>query len=299
MSKASTKELLATIRDYALVNQTPVSLRQMVKFGRSPNAGTLLRASQFLREELPIRLAHRVVELDKAPYGLSDMPSICRVKDWYAQSFKDLVDFPTPEQFGIDGKLLLDERQSSEQGFVPSSLETPLQPASNFLSEKKAADSGPLRSSESSAMRKMLFGQQQTRANLPSLDASDGEAIWNSESTKPDFKRNSEISFITASSAAPIKVAIPETSDTETLKRQASTLKKSFQRYYSPIKKAEFSSRLEEYNRLFVECIENVKKRHDPTMSTMGRVCHMRLYYFPPCAATSGCRHQTFLVLDC
>lgn len=51
-------------------------------------AGTLFRASQFLAEELPIRLAHRVEELETLPDGLNDMPSVQKVKDWYAQSFE-------------------------------------------------------------------------------------------------------------------------------------------------------------------------------------------------------------------
>lgn len=39
-------------------------------------------------EELPVRLAHRVKELDELPHNLSDMPSIKKVKNWYAQSFE-------------------------------------------------------------------------------------------------------------------------------------------------------------------------------------------------------------------
>ena len=50
--------------------------------------GTLFRASQFLSEELPIRLAHRVQELGDLPDGLNEMTSIKRVQDWYAQSFE-------------------------------------------------------------------------------------------------------------------------------------------------------------------------------------------------------------------
>jgi pyruvate dehydrogenase kinase 2/3/4 len=50
--------------------------------------GTLFRASQFLAEELPIRLAHRVEELTRLPDGLNEMPSVQKVKDWYAQSFE-------------------------------------------------------------------------------------------------------------------------------------------------------------------------------------------------------------------
>lgn len=60
----------------------------MVQFGEKPSTGTLFRASQFLSEELPIRLAHRVQELSDLPDGLNEMPSICRVRDWYAQSFE-------------------------------------------------------------------------------------------------------------------------------------------------------------------------------------------------------------------
>lgn len=55
-------------------------------------SGTLFRASQFLSEELPIRLAHRVEELADLPDGLNEMPSIKRVQDWYAQSFEVRLD---------------------------------------------------------------------------------------------------------------------------------------------------------------------------------------------------------------
>lgn len=83
--------------------------------GQRPSPGTLFKASQFLHgkysicikragycmgwrshglqtqsiiEELPIRLAHRVKELEELPRGLNKMPSILKVKDWYANSFK-------------------------------------------------------------------------------------------------------------------------------------------------------------------------------------------------------------------
>jgi pyruvate dehydrogenase kinase 2/3/4 len=76
--------------------QTGVSLQQMILFGQQPSQGTLLKASEFLSEELPIRLSHRVVELESLPDGLSHMPSIEKVKEWYAQSFEELVTFPRP-----------------------------------------------------------------------------------------------------------------------------------------------------------------------------------------------------------
>ncbi|KAJ7712884.1 mitochondrial branched-chain alpha-ketoacid dehydrogenase kinase-domain-containing protein [Mycena metata] len=82
------------IHHFASFPQTGVSLQQMVLFGQNPSQGTLLKASQFLSEELPVRLAHRVKELDELPHNLSAMPSINKVKDWYAQSFEELINFP-------------------------------------------------------------------------------------------------------------------------------------------------------------------------------------------------------------
>ncbi|PKI84795.1 hypothetical protein MVES_000820 [Malassezia vespertilionis] len=48
------------------------------------------------RQELPIRFAHRVKELHELPVDLAKTPSIVKVKNWYAQSFEELVDFPAP-----------------------------------------------------------------------------------------------------------------------------------------------------------------------------------------------------------
>ncbi|ETW78186.1 hypothetical protein HETIRDRAFT_460407 [Heterobasidion irregulare TC 32-1] len=90
-----TPALWDRIHHFASFPQTGVSLQQMVLFGQNPSQGTLFKASQFLVEELPVRLAHRVKELDELPHNLSSMPSIKKVKNWYAQSFEELIHFPT------------------------------------------------------------------------------------------------------------------------------------------------------------------------------------------------------------
>ncbi|OBT73112.1 hypothetical protein VF21_08942 [Pseudogymnoascus sp. 05NY08] len=97
MSWKKSDRLMETIKHYSAFPATGVSLRQMVQFGERPSVGTLFRASQFLSEELPIRLAHRVQELSDLPDGLNEMTSIKRVKDWYAQSFEEITALPRPE----------------------------------------------------------------------------------------------------------------------------------------------------------------------------------------------------------
>jgi len=54
----------------------------------------LVQATEFLRNELPVRLAHRVVDLESLPQNLNRMPSILKVRGWYIDSFKELVEFP-------------------------------------------------------------------------------------------------------------------------------------------------------------------------------------------------------------
>ncbi|KAI8818557.1 mitochondrial branched-chain alpha-ketoacid dehydrogenase kinase-domain-containing protein [Fimicolochytrium jonesii] len=101
-----TQVLLDQVKRASLQPQTPVSLKQFVEFGHRPSPVTILRGNQFVHHELPVRLAHRVVELETLPHGLSDMPSIRRVKDWYTQSFEDLANLPTPDKYGVPLKAL-------------------------------------------------------------------------------------------------------------------------------------------------------------------------------------------------
>ncbi|KAH3666929.1 hypothetical protein OGAPHI_003379 [Ogataea philodendri] len=92
-----TQQLREEIYRYAQLPQTGVSLRQMVQFGPQPSPGSVFHASRFIVEELPIRLSHRVKELEKLPSGLNNDPSIQLVRDWYAQSFEELRALPEPQ----------------------------------------------------------------------------------------------------------------------------------------------------------------------------------------------------------
>ena len=49
----------------------------------------LIQVAGFLRHELPIRLAHRIADLDDVPL-MKEMPSVQTVKQLYLTSFKEL-----------------------------------------------------------------------------------------------------------------------------------------------------------------------------------------------------------------
>lgn len=97
-----TQPLRDKIIQYAAYPQTSISIRQMVQFGPTPSPGSIFLASQFIVEELPIRLALKVKDLENAPLGLLDQPSTIKVKNWYAQSFEELTLLPKPK---IDDRL--------------------------------------------------------------------------------------------------------------------------------------------------------------------------------------------------
>ena len=56
-------EMRAALRAASQKKQNSVSLRTLLDFGAHPTDKTLMGASAFLHRELPVRLAHRAIEL--------------------------------------------------------------------------------------------------------------------------------------------------------------------------------------------------------------------------------------------
>ncbi|CCH46783.1 pyruvate dehydrogenase kinase isozyme 2,mitochondrial [Wickerhamomyces ciferrii] len=88
------------IAKWAKIPPRGISLKEMVQVGQHPSEETLYNASKFIVRELPIRLAHRIDELENLPNGLNKMQSIEKVKDWYTQSFDDLLQISSKEDTG-------------------------------------------------------------------------------------------------------------------------------------------------------------------------------------------------------
>jgi pyruvate dehydrogenase kinase 2/3/4 len=65
---------------HAFLKQNGVSLKYMLDFGSNPIKRQLVHSAQFLHQELPTRLAHRVAELENLPYGLGEQPKVREVR---------------------------------------------------------------------------------------------------------------------------------------------------------------------------------------------------------------------------
>jgi hypothetical protein len=96
---AASQQLDRELAQAAQLKQTGVSLATLLSFGRQASGGedmaeVLSTSAHFLKRELPIRLAHRALELDTLPHGLSATSGIQTVSDWYKRSFAEIRAFP-------------------------------------------------------------------------------------------------------------------------------------------------------------------------------------------------------------
>ncbi|CAH0475770.1 unnamed protein product [Peronospora belbahrii] len=88
------KTLASKLYELAQLPQTGVSLQYLLEFGTSITREKLIQSARFLHDELPVRYAHRIKNLENLPHGLSAMPSVQQVREWYINSAQELLNFP-------------------------------------------------------------------------------------------------------------------------------------------------------------------------------------------------------------
>ena len=80
------------ILKYSNKDITKVNINNYIK-GREVSINNRIDYScVFLKNEIPIRLAKRIKELDNLPIELSSKPSVNQVRNWYIESFYDFYD---------------------------------------------------------------------------------------------------------------------------------------------------------------------------------------------------------------
>eukprot|EP00128_Syssomonas_multiformis_P003858 Colp12_sorted_trinity150504_noHs@2167 len=93
--RSNEPELMSLVNTFCKYKQTPMSIHQLAEFGKNITQETPLQSCKFLRNEIPIRLAHMVKEIDALPIDLVQTPSVKKVRSWYMTSFKELINFPS------------------------------------------------------------------------------------------------------------------------------------------------------------------------------------------------------------
>ena len=86
-----------TLDNYISQSPTPLTLRQLIFYERHCNTERLLKSANYIRTELPIRIAHRIREFQKLPYILGTNPHINSVYELYWQAFERIRKIPPIE----------------------------------------------------------------------------------------------------------------------------------------------------------------------------------------------------------
>ncbi|KAI1721392.1 mitochondrial branched-chain alpha-ketoacid dehydrogenase kinase domain-containing protein [Ditylenchus destructor] len=82
------------LQHYSQFQPSSLTIQQYLDFGRH---GTAKSSFMFLKNELLVRLANIMQEIDLLPPKLLQMPSARLVGDWYRQSFEDILEFENSE----------------------------------------------------------------------------------------------------------------------------------------------------------------------------------------------------------
>ncbi len=87
---------MSMIRAAAACRATPLALKTIYNSGKNLTQQKLINHTAFLHRELPIRLAHRIVDLYKLPNGLPQISHAKKVINLYKDSFKRLKNTKLP-----------------------------------------------------------------------------------------------------------------------------------------------------------------------------------------------------------
>ncbi|KAF3912912.1 hypothetical protein AA313_de0208488 [Arthrobotrys entomopaga] len=82
------------LEDHVAREARPISLRQLTFFGRNLTLERLLDSANYVRTELPTRLAHRIRDMQRLPYVVVTNPNISKVYETYYNSFEQLRKTP-------------------------------------------------------------------------------------------------------------------------------------------------------------------------------------------------------------
>ncbi|KAH7887716.1 alpha-ketoacid dehydrogenase kinase [Phlebopus sp. FC_14] len=79
---------------YASKEAHRLSLRQLVFFGRQMDEDRLIKSANYVRTELPVRIAHRLRDLQALPYVVVTQEGVAKVYELYWSAFEKFRRFP-------------------------------------------------------------------------------------------------------------------------------------------------------------------------------------------------------------
>lgn len=84
------------IFDYSLKKGTHVKIIDMINYKNVKKSNIIPIMTNHIYNEIPVRLAKRVTDLNNLPFGLSKNHSINKIREWYLISFEELTEVKKP-----------------------------------------------------------------------------------------------------------------------------------------------------------------------------------------------------------
>lgn len=120
----------------------PVSLRQLAFFGRKLTEEKMIGSANFVRTELPTRLAHRIRDLQCLPFSVMRNEHMSQVYELYYQAFNQFRKFPAIKTLEDNDKFckLVSDLLLDHLTIIPSLVTGGIECAMDQLIEPKRLD---------------------------------------------------------------------------------------------------------------------------------------------------------------
>lgn len=84
----------AALDEWVQRDARPISLRQLTFFGRTLTESRLISSANYVRTELPTRIAHRLRDMQTLPYVVVTNPHLAHVYELYYRAFEKFRKVP-------------------------------------------------------------------------------------------------------------------------------------------------------------------------------------------------------------
>lgn len=87
------------IKTLATIPENTITQKDLIGMKNIPYKNRILTATQFLHNEMPIRFARRIVDLEDLPFNIYQNDPITNISECYSESLEDILNLPYPTDF--------------------------------------------------------------------------------------------------------------------------------------------------------------------------------------------------------
>ena len=87
---------LSLIKKYSQEKAKPVSLKMLYNYGKNSNNKRIINQTNYIYQEVPVRISKRIVDLQNLPYDFCKMKGMQKIHDDFVNTFDNLIKLKNP-----------------------------------------------------------------------------------------------------------------------------------------------------------------------------------------------------------